>query len=214
MNWEPRAYKGEEVWVRVDEDGSALVENGRVSMKRDKNQSNYHQASSENISLLPEDYHEENPIEEDRIDVYTDGSSTDASQQGGPTGVGIVFRSREGYRELGEPSGEGNNITAELDAIRLALETIDDRDRPVRLYTDSEYAVNALTDWIDNWRNNGWEKSNGDPVSNQGRLKRISNLMDEYDDLELNWVEGHAGHLFNERADTLAARAAEEDGSS
>lgn len=210
MNWEPRSYKGEKVWCRVDDDGDLLVQNNRVDMKRNKNQSNYYQASPNNISLLAEDYHEEHSIDDDHIEVFTDGSSTDASQQGGPTGVGVVLRSKEAYRELSEPTGIGDNITAELDAIRLALETINERSRPVKLYTDSEYAVNALTDWVHNWRQNGWTKSDDEPVANQDRLKKILALMDDYDDLELNWVEGHAGHVFNERADRLANEAASE----
>jgi ribonuclease HI len=213
MSWEPRSYKGEKVWVRVDESGDLILENNRVHMKKQEDQSNYYQASPDNVSLLAEDFDDENPVGDERIEIYTDGSSTAAHQQGGPTGIGVVLRSREGFRELSEPAGEGNNITAELDAIRLALETVSQRERPVRLHTDSEYAVKALTQWVDGWRENNWEKSDGDPVSHQERLKEILSLMDQYDDLELNWVEGHAGHVFNERADTLAARAAEEDGS-
>lgn len=210
MPWKPRSYKGQEVWVRVDENGDPLLQNGSVEMKHDKNQNQTYRAKSENITPLPEDYHEEHPPGGNQIEIYTDGSSLDASQQGGPTGAGIVLRSREGYREISEPTGTGTNITSELDAIRIGLKAIKERTRPVRLYTDSEYSINALTEWIHNWRKNDWRTSSGKPVSHQDRIKEISALMEQFDDLEFEWVRGHDGEIFNERADNLAVRGAEE----
>jgi len=210
VDWEQYSYNGEAVWVRVDDEGEPIRNDGMVPMKRNLDQSQTWRVKSENISPMPEVVHEAHPPDPDTTEIYTDGSSLDSSQQGGPTGVGIVIRNSEKYSERSEPAGRGNNITAELEAILLALKTIDDGTRTIRLYTDSEYAVKSLTDWIDNWRENNWKTSSGDPVSNQDLLKEISSLMEKFDDLELEWVEGHSGHPFNDRADTLAARAAEE----
>ncbi|MFB6355742.1 MAG: ribonuclease H [bacterium] len=210
MNWEQRSLQGKPIWARVTDEGDLVLENGRVPIKHDKDQSQSYRASPGNITLLPSDYHEQHPVTDDQIEAYVDGSRVGKKSENGPTGVGIVLRSREGFKEIGKYTGEGTNITAELNAIRFALEAITDRTRPVRLYTDSEYSINALTDWIHNWRNNGWQTSGGDPVSNQDLLKEISSVMDEFNDLELHWVEGHSGHIFNERADYLAESEAQE----
>jgi len=210
MPWEPRSYKGKQVWVRVDEEGQPLLENGSVRMKHDKEQNQTYQANLENITLTPRDYHEEHPPPENVIECYTDGSSLNKTQQGGDTGVGVVLRSQEGYREISEYAGIGTNNTAELDAIHTALNSIKDRDRPTRIFSDSEYSIKALTQWIHGWRKNNWKTSSGKPVSNQDRIVKIDRLMQEFNDLDFNWVEGHAGDVFNERADHLAVQGAQE----
>jgi len=35
LSWEPRFFKGRQVWVEADTDGEPIVEDGRVSMKYD-----------------------------------------------------------------------------------------------------------------------------------------------------------------------------------
>ena len=208
MTWEPRSYHGKKVWVRVDEAGEPLLENGRVRMKHDKNQNQTFQAKRENITICARDYHKKHPPPDNVIEGYTDGSSLNKTQQGGDTGVGVVLRSREGYRELSEYAGAGTNNTAELDAIYTALDSIENRDRPTRIYSDSEYSIKALTEWIHGWRKNNWKTSSGKSVSNQERIVEIDQLMQEFEDLEFNWVKGHAGDVFNERADHLAVKGA------
>jgi ribonuclease HI len=75
---------------------------------------------------------------------------------------------------------------------------------PVKIYSDSEYVVNAIKKgWLWNW-----EKKNFKKTANVDLWKRYIPLHEKYKP-EFVWVRGHAGHPENERCDELAVAAAQ-----
>ena len=102
-------------------------------------------------------------------------------------------------RELGEYLGSGTNKIAELVAIErgiaLAAElTGGDRQRPLRVYSDSSYAIGLL--------DKGWKAK-----ANQELVARIRKVVDACPHLTFVKVAGHAGVPENERCDVLARTA-------
>lgn len=129
------------------------------------------------------------PLPEDGIvEVYTDGA---CSGNPGPCGYGLLMRDGEDYREINQYLGTGTNNIAELTAIKVALENVEDKSRPVRIYTDSSYSIGVLT--------KGWKAK-----ANRELILGIRDLLSGFDDVKLIKVKGHAGHPLNERADDLA----------
>ena len=55
------------------------------------------------------------------------------------------------------------NQRAELTAILRALE-LAPLNREVTIFSDSNYAINCVTTWFQNWRKNGWHTSSKKPV--------------------------------------------------
>ena len=51
-----------------------------------------------------------------------------------------------------------NGVTLHLDAIK-ALKEIP-KGSKVEIYTDSKYVKSGITEWIHNWKKNGWKTSN------------------------------------------------------
>jgi len=133
------------------------------------------------------------------IVAYTDGA---CRGNPGPGGWGVVLKFNGRVRELcgGETATTNNRM--EMTAAIRALETLKERCR-VRLYTDSTYVKNGITEWLPNWRQRGWRTANRKPVKNQDLWQRLSSLTDDHD-VSWHWVKGHAGHPDNERADLLA----------
>ena len=129
-----------------------------------------------------------NPPPPGQIEVYTDGA---CSKNPGPCGYGLLIRHGDSYREVSQYLGHGTNNIAELTAIKVALEQIEDPSKPVRLYTDSSYSIGVLTK---NWK----------AKANQALIAGIRSQIAKFEDLRLIKVKGHAGHPLNERADTLA----------
>jgi ribonuclease HI len=127
-------------------------------------------------------------VEDGIVEVYTDGA---CSGNPGPCGYGLLMRRGAEYREISQYLGTGTNNIAELTAIRVALENVEDKTQPVRIYTDSTYAIGVLTK---NWK----------AKANRELIMGIRALISEFEDLRLIKVKGHAGHPLNERADTLA----------
>lgn len=127
----------------------------------------------------------------DEVLVYADGA---CSGNPGPAGLGVVMIWDDQRRELGEFLGQGTNNIAELTAILRACEAMPDRARPLRLYTDSSYAIGVLS--------KGWKAK-----ANQALVAAVKDALAKLDDWELHYVRGHAGVPLNERADALAVAA-------
>jgi ribonuclease HI len=106
--------------------------------------------------------------------------------------------------------GEENttNNRMELTAVIRALETL---KRPVaaRVHTDSQYVQKGISQWIHNWKKNGWRTADRKAVRNADLWQRLDALRDRHD-IAWIWVKGHAGHPGNERADKLANRGIDE----
>jgi ribonuclease HI len=92
----------------------------------------------------------------------------------------------------------------ELMAAIRALEALK-QTCEVRLYTDSEYLRRGITEWVQTWARNGWMrgKKKDQPVENVDLWQRLLALTEEHN-VSWEWVKGHAGNIYNERADSLA----------
>jgi ribonuclease HI len=96
----------------------------------------------------------------------------------------------------------------ELTAAIRALEALRRRCR-VRLFTDSQYLRNGITEWLPAWKGRGWRTADRKPVKNQDLWEQLDRLAAGHD-IEWHWVRGHSGHVDNERADALANRGIDE----
>lgn len=125
------------------------------------------------------------------IIVYADGA---CSGNPGPAGIGVVVQDGPVRRELSKFLGVGTNNIAELSAIMEAALLIEQPERPVRIHTDSKYAIGVLS--------MGWKAK-----ANQELIARVKQALVRLKDLQLIHVPGHAGVVLNERADVLAVQA-------
>ncbi len=125
------------------------------------------------------------------IEAYTDGG---CDPNPGPAGLGVVLLAGPHRLDIWEYLGQATNNIAELTAILRALEAVKKPDLPLRIYTDSAYAIGVL---------NGHMKAK----ANQELIGHIRNKMAGFPHLELVKVKAHAGILYNEAADQLATRA-------
>lgn len=129
--------------------------------------------------------------DEEPILIYTDGAS---SGNPGPAGIGVLLQYKGKTREISRYIGVSTNNIAELTAIETALSAIRRTDIPIRLHTDSGYALGLLT--------LGWK-----PKKNQELVDRIKKQMTRFKRLEIIKVRGHSGVAGNEAADKLATSA-------
>jgi ribonuclease HI len=132
----------------------------------------------------------------DAIHVWTDGACTGNP---GPMGIGVVVLGPGGTRrELGEYLGQGTNNIAELTAIGrgldLAAELFPGLPRPVRIYSDSSYAIGLLSQ--------GWKAK-----ANQELVAKLRAQVADVPDIRFVKVAGHAGIPENERCDELGREA-------
>lgn len=160
------------------------------------------------------------------LHIYVDGSclgnqNVDSET---PAGWGVVIIT--GSNDLGRGNGEvlhefhgrvitdsegsdfigadvGSNNTAELTAMAEALRwsLTEGGESEIIIKTDSQYAGNQATG---NWK----------AKANKRLVAHVQSLWQEVSSLrKLSWehVKAHSGHRWNERADHLAIRAANDD---
>ncbi len=136
-----------------------------------------------------------------RTVVYTDGA---CSGNPGPGGWGWVIPDGEAAYG-GAP--ETTNQRMELQA---ALEAVKTLPGPLHIVSDSTYVVNCFKDnWWKGWLKRGWKNSQKKPVANRDLWEPLIELYQERD-VTFEWVKGHSGDRWNDRADELAVRGREE----
>ena len=143
-------------------------------------------------------------------EIYTDGS---CRGNPGPGGWGVLIKNMEsGEQEIlrgGNPQTT-NNIM-ELTAIIRALEefeVVEGQSPKIKIYSDSQYCIQSITEWMDGWIKNGWKSSTKKPVKNDDLWKEYVEVSKSHK-IIASWVKGHAGHEENERCDALARLAIE-----
>lgn len=136
--------------------------------------------------------------------MYTDGACTGNPGRGG---YGVVILDGKSRKELSQGYRYTTNNRMELMAAIAGLQSLEDK-RQVQLFTDSRYLCDAINlGWVKTWQRKGWRKSDKGMVLNPDLWKQLIALLDQHQ-VTLAWVQGHAGHKQNERADRLAVAAA------
>ncbi|KAJ3310114.1 hypothetical protein HDV04_005380 [Boothiomyces sp. JEL0838] len=141
------------------------------------------------------------------IKVYTDGSCRGNGKTGARAGIGIFVADGDS-RNVSERYLDGpTNNRAEIYAVIRALEIFKDAPN-VMIYSDSQYTINGIKTWINNWKKQGWKTSNGQPVANKDLWQRFDQLYSARKDVSIEYVEAHCGIYGNEKADEFANRGA------
>ncbi|MEX1031968.1 MAG: ribonuclease HI [Cellvibrionaceae bacterium] len=140
-----------------------------------------------------------------KIEIFTDGA---CRGNPGPGGWGALLRYAGTEKELyGGEAATTNNRMEMLAAIK-ALASLKEPCEVV-LTTDSEYLRKGITQWLANWKRNGWRTSAKKPVKNEDLWKALDAEAQRHQ-MEWRWVKGHGGHRENEIADLLANRGIDE----
>lgn len=136
---------------------------------------------------------------EESVEVYTDGA---CRGNPGPGGWGVLILCGDSEHEIYGGEENTTNNRMELRAAIEALRALEP-DAKVVLHTDSQYVRKGITEWMANWKKNGWRTSSRKPVKNAELWMELEAEAARHR-VTWKWVRGHAGDAGNERADALA----------
>ena len=137
------------------------------------------------------------------IKIYTDGSCLGNPGNGG--WAAIIIDDKKKIQIKGSKKDTTNN-QMELIAPIKALKKIP-KGSNVQIFTDSKYVKSGITEWIHNWKKNGWKTSSKQPVKNKDLWTELDQMTDEFQ-IKWSWVKGHSTDVLNNEVDLIAREAA------
>ena len=123
-------------------------------------------------------------------------------------GWGVLLRYGEIEKRLYGFAAETTNNRMELTAAIEALKALK-VPADVRLWTDSKYVLQGITEWLPNWKKRNWRTSANKPVKNADLWRELEAERTRHR-IDWRWVCGHSGEDGNETADALANQAIDE----
>ena len=137
------------------------------------------------------------------IKIYTDGSCLENPGNGG--WAAIIIDEGKKTQIKGSKKNTTNN-QMELLAPIEALKKIP-KGSKVEIFTDSKYVKSGITEWIHNWKKNGWKTSDKQPVKNKELWEKLDLLANQFE-ISWNWVKAHSTDQLNNEVDLIAREAA------
>ncbi|CAL8101502.1 unnamed protein product [Orchesella dallaii] len=118
--------------------------------------------------------------------VYTDGACTKNGRKAAKAGIGVWFGNSHPLN-ISEPvEGRQTNNTAEIQAAERAIrEAKLNGINKLMIKTDSQFTINCVTKWLNNWKRNNWRLSSGGDVKNKEDLVKLDDAMQN---MEIKWV--------------------------
>jgi len=137
------------------------------------------------------------------IKIYTDGSCLGNPGKGG--WAAIIINDGKKTQIKGSKKNATNNQMELLAPIK-ALRKIS-KGSEVQIFTDSKYLKLGITEWIHNWKKNGWKTANKQKVKNKELWTELDLLTNEFK-IKWSWVKAHSTDKLNNEVDLIAREAA------
>lgn len=159
-------------------------------------------------------------IDEDALNIFTDGSSYPHKQRAAGVGVCLVWVNEAGDEEFDEyapPGWQKATIDEmEIEACTVGLQEANrflkakNQFKRVLVFSDSRYVVDNYFKAMNIWPKTRWMGANGMPVENIDLWKRLRKEVNKCPlKVDIEWVKAHKRNVYNKRADKLAKQSAE-----
>ena len=141
------------------------------------------------------------------VRLFTDGA---CSGNPGPGGWAFILQHPATGKTI-ESSGAEPETTNNRMELMGVIEGLSRLKRPCRveLVTDSQYVAKGISEWMPNWKRQGWQRKEGrrlKPVFNVDLWQRIDALLGIHQ-VRVTHVLGINGHPENEACDRMAVDA-------
>lgn len=140
----------------------------------------------------------------DVLSIYTDGACFPNPGVGGWAWIalpskGVLRKEETGSGQVPNTTSQRMELVAAIEALRFA------QGRPTTIFSDSRYLVSCFTEkWYVHWLSHDWRTKARKPVANRDLWEEL--IL--FENVKYQWVKGHSGNEWNEKADKLAGKAA------
>lgn len=158
-------------------------------------------------------------IDEEALNIFTDGSSFPHKKRAAGVGVRFVWVNESGDVETEDyaPAGYQSATIDEME-IQACIEAMNEANRvfteierfkKILIFSDSNYVVDNYFNAMYVWPKKKWLKKNGMPVANINLWKKLKKQINKCSiPVKIEWVKSHKSNLHNRAADKLAKESA------
>jgi ribonuclease HI len=142
------------------------------------------------------------------LDIYTDGSHRPKNDKGA-YGFVAVYNGNTVLATncLNDTTNNQMEILGVLSAYHFILQSdAQQLFKTIKVYSDSEYTIKAMTEWWNKWERNGFRKADGKPIANEALFTMLKLIMMQLPDIPLVWCKGHADNDYNNFIDREVQR--------
>lgn len=141
---------------------------------------------------------------EHQVVIYCDGACLGNP---GPGGYAALLMDKNGKEKVvaGNEASSTNN-RMELKAAIEGLKALKKSCR-VKIYSDSQYVVKGMNEWIKGWQKSGFKNAKKQEVANADLWVELLSVAKTHQ-VTWQWVRGHSGNELNERVDEIAREQA------
>lgn len=132
--------------------------------------------------------------------IFSDGNVKSNGKKNSKGGYSVYFGESLPFSQFNTTvidKFQPTNNKMELSAIKYIFKTLCEnlevfKDINIVIISDSQYSINAITKWSDNWIKNGWKNSKKQEVKNKELIQDILKLKNKTsDNLEFKHVFSH-----------------------
>ena len=134
-----------------------------------------------------------------QIIIHTDGSCETQTRLGG---WAAILSCGEHQRVIQGSASDTTVNAMELMAVIEALKALKQAGSAVQLFSDSNYVVRGVNEWLADWIKRGWKNARGEQVANLELWQMLKALL-EHHTVTLTWIPREQ----NAHADELAQSA-------
>jgi len=118
------------------------------------------------------------------IIIHTDGSCETQIRLGG---WAAVLSCGEHQRVLQGSATDTTVNAMELTAVIEALKALKQAGSAVQLFSDSNYVVRGVNEWLSDWLKRGWKNARGEQVANLDLWQQLKALLEQHI-VTLTWI--------------------------
>lgn len=134
-----------------------------------------------------------------KVEIYTDGACSKNGRKGAQASWAFYFpehKSISNAQRVPEEQSQTNQrgeLMAISEAVKAAEIAFPLLETDLKIYTDSMYSKNCLTEWLPSWIRNNWKTSQGGDVIHRDIIEETSNRLSRFKSFNITYVKAHTG---------------------
>ena len=152
-----------------------------------------------------------------KVDIYTDGACSKNGRKNAQASWAFYVPEHKSVSNAGRvpeeetQTNQRGELMAISEAIKAAEIAFPSMETDLKIYTDSMYSKNCLTNWLTAWKKNNWKTSQGGDVVHRDLIEETSERLSKFKSFNIVHVRAHTGEkdeqsINNDIVDRMATR--------